>query len=159
MYSHGELFMRSLKCYFGVCFPRFCATWEIKWSSRERIKVRHSNTCIIPYVQIVISVIISYDHDYVPRTFQHVVTLPHLVYKQFIGKMSVVNMGSIIAVSCSARLVVNHSLSHRWSISVLNTQSPEQNYRHFADYISKYIVHIKKIAFWITFQCDLCLRI
>ena len=73
--------------------------------------------------------IISYDHHYViwhnvPISFQQVVTLPHLAYKQFIGKLSVVNMGSIIAVSCWARMVVKHSVSHRWGISVLNSFWP-----------------------------------
>ena len=29
MYSCDELFMRSLECYFGVYFPRCCATREI----------------------------------------------------------------------------------------------------------------------------------
>ena len=39
MYSCDELFMRSLECYFGVYFPRCCATREItpKQHSRERI--------------------------------------------------------------------------------------------------------------------------
>ena len=29
MYSRDELFMRSLECYFGIYFPRCCATREI----------------------------------------------------------------------------------------------------------------------------------
>ena len=53
MYSCAELFLRSLKCYFGVYFPRCFATREIKHQNNPLMStktVRHSSTYIILYL-------------------------------------------------------------------------------------------------------------
>ena len=48
MYSCDELFMRSIECYFGVYFPRCCATREINtkitpsWAHRQFVTRVHT---------------------------------------------------------------------------------------------------------------------
>ena len=52
MHSRDELFMRSLECYFGVYFPRHCATPEINTKITHQFATRANTLYIYIYIYI-----------------------------------------------------------------------------------------------------------